>query len=439
MNKSESNGRIRLVAIVLSSVDATTARQLLGQLPASQARLVRQQMATLGNVSPAERESASKMLAQLTTRTSSASSASNGTASQPRNSSQSSPAEALLSNVSNGIDRVELTHAFTTPVDRIADSQPHDSSSLPVEYFEDRYIPIQGRGENPFQSPQWIPTWQQWSGDELARLLMNERPTLIAAVLMQAPAELGSTILQSLPSSIATSVLSALPQLHTTDASVLQEIYSQLHQKLADFQRQSSPENAGLAKLQSILAVAPREARTRFEQGLASAQPLLAHALGMKNSQSEERTPAPTTQAPFSEPIVALQVYGRREADLQAALSLSTNTPGADAGLDANERFHSFENLSTLSLEDFAIVLRSVDPQTILLAACGASHEMQKRIEALIDPKEIKRLRLRLQSLKAARAIEKQSAQGKIAQAAHILFQQGRIARLSDLTELAAA
>ena len=130
---------------------------------------------------------------------------------------------------------------------------------MSIVFRDDQFIPIQGHSENPFQNPTWTPVWQQWSGEELARLLMKERPTLIAVVLLQAPAELGSVILESLPLPTSTSVLAALPQLHTTDPSVLQEIYNQLHQRLADFQRQSGPDNAGLSKLHAILSVASHE------------------------------------------------------------------------------------------------------------------------------------------------------------------------------------
>jgi len=301
------------------------------------------------------------------------------------------------------------------------------------------FTPIQGQSEYPFQSPSWTPTWQQWSGQELARLLMNERPMLIAAVLLQAPTELSSVILESLPVPTATSVLAALPQLHTTDPSVLQEIYSQLHQRLADFQRQSSPENAGLAKLQAILSVVSNESRQSFAHGLAKAEPLLAHSLGMSPSVAIDRPNVPnsiviekrTTEKP-TEPT--------RKNDTSPATVLFSTPDSAKHKHTADLfDFDSFESLIALSLEDFAMVLRSVDPNTVLLAVSGASRSIQARVEALVDPHEVRRLRDRLKGLRSASIREKQAAQDKIVKSTHILLQQGRIVALASISMLVAA
>ena len=441
MNKTESNGRIRQVAIVLSSVDASTARQLLGQLPPAQARLVRQQMATLANVTPKERDAAMGMLAQLTGKSSQTTT--HSARSVHSDSQRTSPAEALLSEVPSSLDRIEFTSGYSsrTEANSFSDSSSnssYDARGNPVA-FEEQFHNVQRQGENPFQTPLWLPPWQQWSGDELARLLSNERPTLIAAVLLQAPVELGSEILQALPSAIATTVLAVLPQLHTTDPSVLQEIYSQLHQRLSDFQRQTSPQNAGMTKLQAILATVSNEARKRFEQGLAVSEPLLAHALGVTNSKPTATATSQDTKGVEYRAVDSAHEPEDRAESLRETLPFPSKTYDEVAGSTRQESVFSFESLKTLSLEDLAIVLRSMDPNTILLAASGASRQMRERIEALVDPNEIKRLRARLQGLRTAKLTEKQSAQNKIAQAAHVLLQQGRIASLSNMTILAAA
>ncbi len=427
MNKSESNGRIRQVAILLSSVDAATARNLLGQLPTAQARLVRQQLATLQNVTPVERESSLKMLAQLKSRM--------GTANVPKPSArpvspaalEASPAEALLSNVSTSIDRVEFTQASISSDEPVSDHS--------------NFMPIQRQSEYPFQSPSWTPTWQQWSGEELARLLTNERPTLIAAVLVQAPTELGSVILESLPSEMATLVLAALPQLHTTDPSVLQEIYSQLHQKLADFQRQSNPANAGLTKLQAILSSVSPYSRKRLEQRLTQADPLLAHSLGVKPVVAIEKPPVSN-----SEPIDARshnkpmeKEFVRDKESLPSSIPFPSTLSTIDSPATDFAQFDSFESLISLSSEDLAIVLRSVDPNTVLLAVSGASRTIQNRVETLVDPKEVKRLQERLRTLKSVHLREKLAAQDKIVRSAHALLQSGRIAGLAHLSMLVAA
>ncbi len=441
MNKSESSGRIRQVAILLSSVDATTARNLLGQLPASQARLVRQQLATLQNVTPAEREASLRMLAQLKNRVGSATTSKPTTRSASPGRAEASPAEALLSHVSTSIDRVEFTSLQPKFDDRSSygssTMEPQTSFHLPGNDSE--FSPIHGQSEYPFQTPSWTPTWQQWSGAELARLLSNERPTLIAAVLLQAPTELSSVILESFPIPMATSVLAALPQLHTTDPSVLQEIYSELRQRLADFQRQSSPDNAGLVKLQAILAVVSTESRKTFEQGLARSEPLLAHSLGMSPLVAIDRPGAPNSM------VVETRATEKNGDQTRGNNASPTVVPfpktdfAADVPILDFLEFDSFECLISLSLDDFAIVLRSVDPNTVLLAASGASRTIQSRIEELVDPNEVKRLRERLKGLRSVSLREKQMAQDKIVKSAHFLLQHGRIAGIANMSMLVAA
>lgn len=307
MSKTDSNGRIRQVAVMLSLVDAATARALLGQLPASQARLVRQQAATLQNVTPAERDAALKMLSQIKRQAALTATA------HPKPSPRAdySPAEALLSDTPHYIDRIEFTSNYESS-SRQSDGRgdtPDRSSAQSMSNDENGFVSIHAHRDQPYSSTPWTPAWQHWSGEELARLLESERPLLIAAVLLQAPAELGSVILESLPATTATAVLAALPQLHTTDTLVLQEIHAQLHQRLTDFQRQASPENAGMAKLQAILSAVSMETRQRLEASLATADPLLAHSLGVASSMGigHSRVAIP--------PAVAVKAHEGRSTD----------------------------------------------------------------------------------------------------------------------------
>ncbi|MDZ4851531.1 MAG: FliG C-terminal domain-containing protein [Pirellulaceae bacterium] len=441
MNKSESNDRIRQVAIVLSSVDAATARSLLGTLPATQARLVRQQLATLTNITPSERASASKMIAQLKSQAGASSKQTSQATRSPPPSHSSSPAEALLSAVPVGIDSIELTDEYSPSSDPMPSGNAHIDwhASAPCSIGESGFAPLQRYSEQPFDSPSSIPSWQHWNGAELTKLLMNERPSLIAAVLLHAPEKLGSEILQTLAPEIATSVLAALPQLHTTDPTVLQEIYSELHQRLVDFKRQSSPENVGMTKLQALLSMVSSETRHRLEQRLAAQQPLLAHALGVSTTPNPIVT-MPSTPSPQRVAAVAIsQQTEHRHDDTPVTVKFPKKSVDPSFNATPGISIDSFESLVSLSLEDFALVLRSVDPQTILLATSGGSQKIQERVEQLLDPKDIKRLRDRIESLRSTRTKDKQLAQTKVLQAAQSLFQQGRIASLANMTILAAA
>ncbi len=88
--------RIRQVAILLTSVDTATARQLLTQLPTQQAKQVRQAMVQLGSVSPEERARALESFQKR-----------NG-GSQPTRSDES-VATKVASQSDSGVDQLELS------------------------------------------------------------------------------------------------------------------------------------------------------------------------------------------------------------------------------------------------------------------------------------------------------------------------------------------
>ncbi len=428
MSQSDVVDRIRQVAIVLTSVDASTARKLLGQLPEAQARQVRQRMANLGSVSPSERQAAMQSFAKLTRSLNKAPSAP-----APRENPNRSPAEAILSSVPETIDRFEPSSNVSN---LSMDGGSNDSST------HDGFVPVQPQQRNPFL-PNWNPTWHQWSGEELARMLLNERPNVIAALVLQCPTELGSSIVQSLPSTLAASVLASLPQLHASDPAVLQEIYDQLHMKLIDFQRQTSPANEGMTKLQALMTQLDGEKKHQIQESLARTEPMLAHSLGLSIQESiTSRTeqPANVTAASTANTGVRDALLADTSNELSDAAEMIVPFVARESTTETDDTIDepAFEELAKFSSEDLAIILRSLDPQTILLATSAAGPMMQSRIESLIDTKEIVRLRKRLHALRRISSVEKAAAQQKIARTAGMLLQQGRIAGLSSVSFVAA-
>ncbi len=289
MNKPDSQQRIRQVAVVLTTVDEATARRLLGQFPASQARLIRQQMLRLGNVSPREREEAMRIFQQISGGAA-PSTAKSEAASSNRSASNFndnlSPAEAALLQQGDYQDRLEVSQNYSNA----SASQPFQASQggYPSHGVhspsDDSFQPV-GHGNDPFGHLPAYPVWQNYTGEQLAQMLAGERPIVIAAVVQQAPTALGSSILQAMPVPLASATLAALPQLQTTDPTILQDIYSLLHERLAEFHRQSSPDNQGMMKLSALLTTIPHEYRKRVEESLATTQPLLAHSLGISRTE----------------------------------------------------------------------------------------------------------------------------------------------------------
>ncbi len=218
-------------------------------------------MANLQNITPAERKQASVLLARMKRSTSNGVSVSG--ASRSTHTSDS-PAEALLSSATKSLDRIEISSAGqdsdqrrdTVPSDRynpasvgINQSFSNDPSFRPIAQGDSH--------QNPFGSPTVPLAWHRWDGEELARLLIYERPLVIAAVLLQIPTELGSALVQSLPNELGAAVLTQLPRLQSTDPEVLDEIHAHLQQRFVQFQAQRRPDNYGMNKLQAILDAVP--------------------------------------------------------------------------------------------------------------------------------------------------------------------------------------
>ncbi len=273
-------------------------------------------------------------------------------------------------------------------------------------------------------------------------MLMNERPNVIAALILQCPNELAASILEALPSQTACDVLAALPQLASTDPYLLQEIYDVLHTRLIDFQRQSSPTNAGLTKLQAIMANLLYEHQNRIRNDLRQSQPMLAHSLGLdlKPSQAKAAGSIKVEENVAAVPSQAMNDRRRRRlakrmlliSSFRSPPHLTNNPPSSEVSELA------FENLNHFSAEELAIVLRSLDPNTILLAVSGASSIMRTRIESLIAPNEVSRLRKKLRSFRRVASSEKMAAQQKIVQMANQLLQQGHITGYASVAYVAA-
>jgi flagellar motor switch protein FliG len=439
MSQSEVPDRIRQVAIVLTSVDAVTARKLLGQLPADQARLVRQRMINLGIVRSEERQAAMKSFMELSRK-------SPPSMTQQPSVAATSPAEAILQHAGAQIDQMELSMEFTPS------AKPDGRDPLATS---DDFRPASASPADPFHR-SWNHGWRDWSGEELARLLQGERPNVIAALMLQSPTDLATSLLQSLETGTASAVLAALPQLHTTDPSILHEIYELLHQRLVDFQRQASPANAGMTKLKSILKQLDTEQRTRIDQSLATSHPMLAHALGLNPNTAPVETAtlpvAPASPAATAEevsdsrlapsPIAPRQAGWRPDfpmVDMPAKLVADQSAADEEALVMLALPELDFESLVAWELADLAMVLRSLDPITILKATSGASRQMRQRIEALIDPSQVGRLRTKLHSLRKIPVSEKQQAQQKIALAAQQLQLQGHLVDMAKTPTMTAA
>ncbi len=421
MTKSNSQQRIRQVAIVLTCVDAQTKLRLLGQIPSDQARLVRQEIARLGNVDPREREQALKAFQSLTQ----SSSKQNASARKPSQASavaspngrwprSTSPYESSREDLDSGNPAAELLDEDFDPVHDQVDID-YQSRSLSQENHSE-FEPVNSNSIEPFVTHSGWEGFPASSGADIAKLLVDERPTVVATVLKQVSTQLGAAILEALPSRLAASALSTIPNLDTIDQTIMRDIHETLREKLSTYRSQLSPDAPDVQHIQSLLAIVPESKRRMVEQDLIVENSTLADSLGislyagsMPTDSRKETVAQPTIQESASSAIAGNQ------------LSEDMATEAADNSLLA------FEDLEDLSPESLATVFRNSDPDTILIALTGAAIQLRTRLESMIDPNNLGRLRAKLESMKKVGAESRFAAREEITRKANELMRSGVI------------
>ena len=454
-----SDQRIRHVAIVLQSLDATTSRGLLGQLPPAQSKLVRQAMVQMGTVTPQERAAAFQSMQGLLkafnvhTRPE-----------QTANQESLSPAAALLASQSAAMgDHVELS-----PQAVALDQHQSDWQSG-----------ISGRS-----NPNGMDKWRHMPAEALAEILQGERPIVIATVMNQVSVARATAIAQALPINIAATTLAALPHLHLTDVAILEDIQLELERKIGQYQSPKQATEEGLTKLKAILACMPAVQHDTWTNAIAQSNPLLATKMGWntRTSQTALATyssiqtapnrnepvighPAATGHASASDSTTQLDQHFRsNKEDIfhdsmilpfvphastsafeSAAVQSSTNEKQSIApksavpDRDKPTGKHAIEDLLQLSDRDFVAVLHACQPQTVLLALSGASRVFATRVERLVPAKDVKRLRDRLHTLGPLQLRDIDEAQTRIVETAKKLLVSGSIGATASVTFTAAA
>jgi len=450
-----SDQRIRHVAIVLQSLDASTSRGLLGQLPPVQSKLVRQAMVQMGTVTPQERAAAFQSMQGLLK-------AFNIQPSPDRSAPKEtlSPAAALLASQQRGMsDHVELSPQAVA----MEQNQPDWQS-----------------GSSAHTNPNSIDNWRHMPAEALAEILQSERPIVIATVMNQVSVARATAIAQALPMHVAATTLAALPHLHLTDPAVLEDIQTELERKIGQYQSPKLATEEGLSKLKAIVACMPTAQQDTWTEAIAQSNPVLAAKMGWNRptnrpsnakystslstpSSSDNASQQPSAMAstsqnirstkddifdesmilPFVQYTTALAVtpvpFKSSTEDKQATAPKSTAPKSIAADRETQASQQAIEDLLQLSDKDFVAVLHACQPQTVLLALSGASKAFATRVERLVPPKDVKRLRDRLHSLGPLQLRDIDEAQTRIVETAMQLLASGSIGATASVTFTAAA
>ncbi len=422
---SGSDQRIRHVAIVLQSLDAATSRGLLGQLPPAQSKLVRQAMVHLGTVTPQERAAAFQAMEGLL-------SAANVRTERAPNKESLSPAASLLASQQSVLnDQIELS-TEARHQDR-HDQDRHDQDW----HDQDWQLGVPNVTQDAKSG-----SWQLMPAEALADILQGERPIVIATVINQVSVVRATAIVQALPMPVATATLAALPHLHLTDAAILRDIQLELERKIGQYQAPKKANAEGLSKLTAIVASMPESQQDSWTKAIAQSNPVLAAKLGwgpdtVDTAYRVERSKQASNEDIFDDSIIlpfqppAVASTGASATELKQSVA----PKHSEAGFGKT----SMDDLLQLSDRDFVAVLHASQPQTVLMALSGATKAIVARVERLMPPKDVKRLRKRLTSLGPIQLRDVDAAQSLIAQTATKMFASGLVEATASVSSLAAA
>ncbi len=407
MTTAPSQDRLRQIAILISSVDAVAARQILLHLPTDAARQVRALANGLGAVSADERR---KILAEFQR------SANSSAATSPRPSTPASSHSRTDSSSSNGMaagTRLGESSDYRDDYERgfAAGTRLGESSDY--------------RGDaNDQQGPSSAP-WTRLSTAALVRFVRDERNAVTAVVISQLSPAVAVEVLQNLPAAISHDVLLRLSRLQDIDPEAMQAIDEHLSQRLQQYQHHMQSEQENVRRITSLLAAAPPATRQQWSQLLTDALPP-AEAVGQSTAaetaqhfpssplNSQANQPDHASQPSYAHPVSKVELASD---DSDAADILPFPHPAQQKQMSPVDRSLiqlEFEQILTLPPTLLAHLLSSTESQTVLLALAGATPEFMKRFYRLLDRRDARALQSRLQQIGAIQLRDVDEAQWRI-------------------------
>ncbi len=407
---------IRRIAVLVSSVDSATSRQLLLHLPTQVAKQVRSALQNLGPVSPRERQ---RILAEFQSTASKQSAAMNvnAVASQPTVRASSS-----LSNAGFAGGTSSSGSAYQAPLVSHLSSPPlaqHSEYASHAAHSHAEQIDSSGFADSASSAQA---AWARMDIRALSHFLRSERSTVIAVVLNQLSPITGVALLQQLPASMHREVLQAIANLQDIDSEAMQAIEEHLSERLKDYELQVSSESKGTRRVAALLAAAPAELQETWSRFVHIAVDPADEVVAEPAVQKQVATPQPTdfitdratrleaalgshvvttADASFSTRSVALAPPTRANEEDEAYI-LPFPKPNESKPLSDFDRSLiqlEFEQILSLSTQQLAQVLTAANSHTVLLALAGATPSFMKRFYSMLNKSDAKALASRLSQI----------------------------------------
>lgn len=421
---SDSDQKVRRVAIVLQSMDATTAKKLLSQFPDQVARDIKRTLATLGRVDPAERAAAMEELRGFMGAVSTPSKLGGQASSGSRSSS---PAAQLLAASEGALDSLQISREALRQTAASPTISAPGSANSTQGHGSQQHHEADGAPSATLTAHGVHPTepWDDLAPTSLAELLKNERGIVIATVINQLPVPVATAMLQHLPVQTATEAMAHLPNLHRTDTKILDEILEEMKTKMRSMEHSKRMSQSGIEKLRAIVANVPVDQQGLWTTALHQHAPDLVRTLGPLSPAASPMTTPGATAASFGVETNNTPAYPNPTAGTGHSANISGNTghtsrlssgsaestdvtfsAGMRAGdgdilpFPGNSRpLRSLDELLPLADSDLVRVLHANAPEQVLLALSNASRKFRTRFERLIPAKELRRFRERLNQL----------------------------------------
>jgi flagellar motor switch protein FliG len=245
----------------------------------------------------------------------------------------------------------------------------------------------------------------------MAELLAGEHPQIVAAALSRLPEDQSAAVFTALPADIQAQALQRLASLAPVDEDAVQEIETQLQQRLEQRREHQARSAAGAALVQRMLARTP-ETQRNFLLERMSAKGATPAAPAATPTTMHPLPPTNRVRLAYAEPIdpVAQQAIELASAVKRAQAS------GAYLPPALNDRTDELEALS-----DAALVagLRAAGEPTVLRALAASGDGFLNRVIGMLPRKQAKQLRRMLRDLGPTRLADLHEAQHRLLELAY--------------------
>ena len=363
----DRSDRIRRAAILVASLDEPLAEQLLADLPPSEAARVLSEAEALESIDPDEQRDVLAEFRRLT---------------RGRVAAEASGAVEFSYSSRNDGDAADVA-LMTTSVAPVAEPA---SSAL-----------------------------SEADAAAMAELLAGEHPQIVAAALSRLPEDQSAAVFSALPADLQAQALERLAALAPVDEDAVQEIATQLQQRLDERRERRARSAAGAALVQRMLARTPETQRNYLLERMSAKDAAPVRDAAKAPTTRTATTPVLRTGGLKSSYADAIDPVAQQALELASAVRRA-QASGAYPAPALNDRT---DELEALTNEALVAGLRAAGEPTVLRALAASGDGFLKRVVGMLPRKQAKQLRRMLRDLGPTRLADLHEAQHRLLELAY--------------------